>query len=383
MLRHSRGASTARRSTPAVRRRVLAGLVIGVTVGGGWIASSQAAAKRSSANGDVITFHVVFSGSGNATSSYPPVATNTTVFTTSIHWNVGYDVQFTLGNVGGAGLLPVSGSTLSGVSNGVYAPGGWPIEPGCDQIDLSLDATQTAATMAGGTGPTYELDLVAPGFDGGALLAYSPSQCGNPFPGDAFGSGCPDPAGYYTPPVQLDPTKAKETWQLSEHCNIPNEGQTASWSATVTATRTSAGPGMDFIGHTRQRCSRWDSSCSQRAHLPISFEARGGMVESLFAQDEGRCNRKGLHAQDAIGGTYLPTPHPVKIGSGGIFTIKYRLNNGSYVSTIKGTVGATGSHGRLWATGRYRRTSYGYKPARRGRIICRAIGIPWTAAPAP
>jgi hypothetical protein len=140
---------------------------------------------------------------------------------------------------------------------------------------------------------------------------------------------------------------------------------------------------MDFIGHTRQRCSRWDSSCSQRAHLPISFEARGGMVESLFAQDEGRCNRKGLHAQDAIGGTYLPTPHPVKIGSGGIFTIKYRLNNGSYVSTIKGTVGATGSHGRLWATGRYRRTSYGYKPARRGRIICRAIGIPWTAAPAP
>jgi hypothetical protein len=383
MLRRSRGASTAPRSTRSCRRRVIAGLVVGAAVGGGWIASSQAASKRASANGDVITFHVVFSGSGNATSSYPPVATNTTVFTTSIHWSVGYDVQFTLGSVDGAGLLPASGSTLSGVSNGVYEPGGWPIQPGCAQIDLSLDATQTAATMPGGSGPTYELDLVAPGFDGGALLAYSPSQCSNPFPGDAFGAGCPDPTGYYTPPVQLDPSKAKETWQLSAHCNIPDEGQTASWSGTVTATRTSAGPGTDFAGHTRQRCSRWDNSCSRRARLPISFEARGGVVESLFAQDEGRCNRKGLHAQDAIGGASLPAPHPAEIAGDGAFTIKYRINHGSYVATIEGTVTTTGAHGRLWATGRYRRTSYGYKAARRGRIICRAVGISWIATPAP
>lgn len=380
MLRRFRGAGTAARSRREYSR-ALAALVVAAAAGCAWIASSQAAPRQPSSAGDVITFHVVFTGSGNATSAYPPAPSNTTVFTTSIHWNIGFNVQLTLGTPAGAAFLPAPGSTLGGVSNGVYEPGGYPIEPGCEQINLLLDSSQTAASMEGGNGPTYALELVAPGFDGGALLAYQPTQCGNPFPADAGGTGCPDSADYYNPAVQLDPTQAKQTWQLSEHCNIPDEGQTASWTGTVTATRTSLPPGTDFAGHTKQRCSRWDSSCRQGSHLPISFEARGGLIGRLFAQDEGRCNRKHLHAQDAIGGVYLPTPKPVRTGSDGSFTIKYRLHGGSYVATIKGVVTSSGAHGVLSATGRYRRTSYGYAGSPHGRIVCRAKKVPWTASP--
>jgi hypothetical protein len=373
MLRRSRGARTAPSATRSLGRRVLAGLIVAVAAGGGWIASSQAASKRVTANGDVVTFHVVFSGSGNATSSYPPVATNTTVFTTSIHWSIGFDVTLTLGNTESDGFLPASGSSLGGVSNGVYEPGGWPIEPGCEQIDLLLDATQTAATMPGGVGPLYELDLATPGFDGGAFLAYQPSQCSNPFPGDAAGSGCPDPTTYYTPKVQLDPTRAKETWPLSEHCNIPDEGQTASWSGTVTATRTSAGPGTDYAGHTKQRCSRWDSNC-RTGRLPISFEVRGGLVENLRALDEGRCNHK-LRSQDLL------IAHARPLRPGGVFTLKFTVNRGSFHAVVRGTVTAAGAHGTLSATGRYNLRTH--RPDPHGKIVCRATRIGWTAAASP
>jgi hypothetical protein len=380
MLRRARGAGTATGPTRSPRRRVLV-VLAAIAAGAAWIASSAAAPERASVTGDVITFHVVFSGSGNATSSYPPQPSNTTVFTTSISWNIAFDVQLTLGNVGSDAFQPGTGSTLAGVSNGVYEPGGLPIQPGCEQIDLLLDPVQTAATMPGGAGPTYEFDLFAPGFDGGALLAYRPIQCGNPFPGDASGPGCPDPVGYYEPAVHLDPTRAKETWPLSETCNIPDEGQTASWTATVTATRTSAGPGTEFVGHTRQKCSRWDNSCTPGARLPIAFEARGGAVEGLSVQDEGRCNHK-LHSQDAIGGGFTPTPRAVRLGSGGVFTVRYTLHKGAFVATVKGVVGATGAHGVLSARGRYRRTRYGYEAARHGRIVCIAKRIHWTAAAA-
>jgi hypothetical protein len=366
MLQRSRGEFTAPSS---VRRCVVALLLVAVAAGSGWIGSSQAAA-RPHADGDVVTFHVVFSGSGNATSAYPPVASNTTVFTTAIHWSIGFDVQLTLGNPEPDGFRPGSGSTLGGVSNGVYEAGGYPIEPGCEQINLSLDSSQTAATMPGGTGPTYELDLATPGFDGGALLLYRPSQCGNPFPADAGGAGCPDSADYYAPAVHLDPTRAKETWPLAEHCNIPSEGQTASWSGTVTATRTSAGPGTVFAGHTKQRCSRWDSNC-RPGRLPITFEVRGGLVQGLRALDEGRCNHK-LHSQDLL------TPRPGKVGAGGAFTLRFTVNRGAFHATVKGTVAATGAHGTLSATGRYNLRTH--LPDRHGKIVCEAKRIHWTAA---
>jgi hypothetical protein len=348
-----------------------------------WIASSQAASvksTRSSASGDVITFHVVFTGSGSASSAYPPAPSNTTIFTTSIQWKLDYTVSLTLGQSQGAALYPVSASTLTGVSNGVAAPGGYPIEPGCEQISLSLDTTQQGATLPTSAGPTYELDLVVPGFDDGALLAYRPLQCGNPFPLDSGGSGCPDHVDYVSPAVQLDPNQANETWPLTGTCNIPGESQAASWTGTITATRTSPPPGIQFAGHTKQRCSRWDSNCHP-GHLPISFEARGGSLENFFALDEGRCNHK-LHSQDTIGATsYNPGPAPVQIGSGGDFTITYRLNRGAFVATVKGTVTSAGSQGVLSSTGRYNLRRH--RPDRHGRILCKARNVHWTAAPSP
>jgi hypothetical protein len=200
----------------------------------------------------------------------------------------------------------------------------------------------------------------------------APTQCGNPFPGGSSGAGCPDHLDYVSPVVQLDPNRAKETWPLTETCNVPDQGQTASWSGTVTATRTSAPPGTQFAGHTRQRCSRWDSSCSGRGHLPISFEVRGGLVESLRVQDEGRCNHK-LHSQDLV------TPGAHKLGRNGAFTLKLSVKRGSFHAVVKGTVTATGAHGTLSATGRYNRRTY--LPDRHGEIVCRAKKIPWTAVP--
>lgn len=381
MLRRFQAAWSARRSR-SVRPRTVVGFLIVVTVGSMWIASSQAASanpKRIAANGDVVTFHVVFTGSGNATSAYPPAPSNTTIFTTSIQWSLAYDVSLTLGEMQEASVYPVSGSTLTGVSNGVAAPGGVQIEPGCEQIGLSLDATQPGATLPAGAGPTYELDLAVPGFDDGALLAYRPMQCGNPFPTDAGGPGCPDHVDYVSPVLRLDPNKATETWPLKGTCNIPNESQAASWTGTVTATRTSPPPGIQYAGHTKQRCSRWDGNCHP-GHLPIVFETRGGLLENFAAQDEGRCNHK-LHSQDSIGGAYVPTPRPVKIGSDGVFTIKYRLNKGAFVATVKGTITSAGSQGVLSATGRYNLRTH--RPDRHGRVICRARKIHWTAAPSP
>src|SRR5579859_6832386 len=91
----------------------------------------------------VVAYQLTFTGSGNATSDYPPVASNTTVFTTTIDWQLIYDVtiDFPFG-APGSPWRPARGSALEGSSVGIAAPGGIPIEPGCEHIGLSLDDSQ-------------------------------------------------------------------------------------------------------------------------------------------------------------------------------------------------------------------------------------------------
>jgi hypothetical protein len=85
----------------------------------------------------------------------------------------------------------------------------------------------------------FRVALVAPGFDDGALLAYHPSKCASPFP-NRSGGGCPHPDGLHPPRVTLDTSRARQSWTFSATCDVPAQGQAASWTGTVTVLRTAA-----------------------------------------------------------------------------------------------------------------------------------------------
>jgi len=201
--------------------------------------AATAALGGTSRVGVTATYKLVFQGSGRATSTYPP-RPDGTVFTSSISWTLVYEVA--VSNAFGlrSSWLPQAGSTITGSSNGAATASGLPIEPGCEQIAFSLDRGQTGGSYAGGNQPRYDLSITVPGFAGGALIGYSPGQCESPFPTD-----CPDRLG--TQMVTLDSTKASQTSQLSASCDFPAQGETGSWSGTVTATRTSSSEGNGCV----------------------------------------------------------------------------------------------------------------------------------------
>jgi hypothetical protein len=227
-----------------VRRLVLiaAGfLVLAATLVAGATARRAATAPR------YMAYRLVFTGTGHATSAYPATPDGT-VFTTSISWTLVEWLSVVLPTGARTSVLNLAqGSRLTGESTGVKSPTGTAIEPGCERIGLSLDPEQRAngGTFSAPPGTsTIDIELPVPGFaqgpfGPGAFLKYSPHQCASAFPTGTGGPGCPDGAQLITVTVSLDADRARERRPLSAQCNIPEQGQTASWTGTLTATRVS------------------------------------------------------------------------------------------------------------------------------------------------
>jgi hypothetical protein len=316
-----------------------------------------------------VAYRLTFTGSGTATSDYPPVASDTTVFTSTIAWKLIYDVtiDFPLG-APGSPWRPARGSAVEGSSTGVAAPGGLPIEEGCDRIGFSLDASQPGSTFVSRKGRVVDISLTTPGFESGALLVYSPGQCANPFPLGNGGPGCPAVSAVDSPTVSLDATRAKQSWTFKEQCDVPEQGQTAHWSGTLTATRQPLS--VHFSGHTAQRCSKWDSNCAAGTRLTVSFDLFKGVVSHFTAQDEGRCNL-GKQSQGRL------TPPSGKIDAGGRFHLAYTANAGAYHADVRGQIQGRKVSGILSSTERFNATSGYLDP--HGTIRCRTTNVHWTA----
>src|SRR5690348_14784422 len=86
----------------------------------------------------VVGYRLTFTGSGTATSAFPPAASNTTIYTSTISWKLIYDVAIHATPGLDFGWPPAPGSSVEGSSIGVAAPGGTPIEQGCEHIGFSL-----------------------------------------------------------------------------------------------------------------------------------------------------------------------------------------------------------------------------------------------------
>ena len=340
---------------------------MGVTVG--VVAVPAALASGSSSPPAAVAYQLTFTGSGTATSNYPPVATNTTVFTTTIRWKLVYDItiDFPIG-APGSPWSPSRGSAIEGSSVGVAAAGGIPIEEGCEHIGLSLNASDPGAAFVSRNGRVVVVDLAAPGFQSGALLAYSPNQCANPFPLGSGGAGCPDVRAVDSPTVSLDTTRASQSWTFREQCDIPDQGQTAHWSGTLTATRQPLP--VSFSGHTAQRCSKWDSNCSAGSRLAVGFEFFKGVVSHFAAQSEGSCNL-GKQSQGRL------TPPSGRVNAAGRFHLAYTANGGAYHADVRGQVKGNKASGTLSSTARFNATSGSLDP--HGTIRCHTTNVRWTA----
>jgi len=319
----------------------------------------------------VVAYQLAFTGSGNATSDYPPVATDTTVFTTTIDWKLIYDItiDFPFG-APGSPWRPARGSAIEGSSTGIASAGGIPIEEGCEHIGLSLDSSEAGAAYASRNGRTVAINLATPGFQSGALLKYSPGQCANPFPLGSGGPGCPTVSDVDSPTVNLDTTRATQSWTFTKHCDIPDQGQTAHWSGTLIATR-QALP-VHFSGHTAQRCSpKTDNSCAPGTKLSIRFVLFKGVVSHLEAFDEETCNLgETAHAE--------LTPASGRLDAHGRFHLAYKAYAGAYRAEVSGTVKGNKASGTLLTTGRFSTSSRRLDP--HGAIRCHSGNVHWTAA---
>jgi hypothetical protein len=331
-------------------------------------------AAPSAPPGEVVTYRVVFTGSGKATSAYPPAAANTTVFTTTIQWHLVYLLSVTPRAGGGVGTDPAAGSSLTGVSNGVFVPGGVEIEPGCEQIALSLDRTQGGATARTLSATSFDLQLDTPGFADGELLAYRPTQCASPFPTGSGGPGCPNHVDYVATTLTIPYARAATTASVSGRCDIADQGQSASWTGKVVVTRTSLPPGTAFAGRTSQTCSNWDGLCFHGQKIPVTFEVRGRSIVGLRTQTESRCS-DGKQAQDAV------TPPTGTMSAGGRFTLRRTAVGGGYRTTVTGRVVGTHASGTLSLTARFNPKT-GRLDAH-GTSICRTTNVTWRASATP
>jgi len=329
----------------------------------------SAAVSASSPPPAVVAYQLTFTGSGNATSDYPPVATDTTVFTTTIDWKLIYDVtiDFPIG-APGSPWRPAPGSALEGSSTGIASAGGIPIEQGCDHIGLSLDDSQPGAAYAARSGRIVSINLATPGFQSGALLKYSPGQCANPFPLANGGPGCPNVNAVDSPTVSLDTTRASQSWTFTEQCDIPDQGQTAHWSGAVTATRRALP--VQFSGHTAQRCARSDNTCAPGTALPVNFELFKGVVSHFVAHDEETCNLGET-------GHATLTPPSARLDAHGRFHVVYKSYAGAYRQEVSGTVTGAKASGTLSTTARFSTSTRRLDP--HGAIRCHSATVHWTA----
>jgi len=319
---------------------------------------------------DRITYRIVFTGSGHSTSAYPPAASGSTVFSTAIAWTLVFSAHFDVPG-GGTELTPATESSIEGTATGVAGPNGDAIERGCEQITLGLDAAQNGGVVSAGPKKTAQLELSVPGFDDGSLLADDPVQCSSPFPTGTGGVGCPDPTEFGTPSVQIDTTRALQAWKLAGHCDVPDQGQSAAWTGSLTATRTSPPPGNQFTGRTSQTCSDWDATCRHGARLPISFEVRNNRVINLRTQDEGQCNLRH-HSNDGIRPSVA-----ARLDSRGKFRISVTTQHGAYHAEVAGTVKGDHATGTLSSAERFNVTTERLDP--KGTILCRTRNVHWTA----
>src|SRR5438105_454199 len=132
------------------------------------------AAGSASSPPPVVGYRLTFTGSGTATSAYPPAPSDTTIYTSTISWKLIYDVAIHSTPGLDFGWAPVPGSRVEGSSIGVAAPGGIPIDEGCEQIGFSLDASQWGAAYSRRTVRKVVLSLLVPGFHFGGLIMRSP-----------------------------------------------------------------------------------------------------------------------------------------------------------------------------------------------------------------
>jgi hypothetical protein len=274
--------------------RLRLGLALASVVG---VALATTAALGGTARLDATeTYRVVFQGSGRATSAYPPTPAGT-VFTSTISWTLVYDVTLSP-EAADSSWTPQSGSSITGGSDGVATASGYPIEPGCEHIGFSLDSSRQGAAYAGSrTQTTWRVALTVPGFSGGALLAYSPGQCTNPFPSGSGGSGCPNAEAVSSQTVELDASTAQKSWQLSARCDLQGQAQTESWSGTVTATRTAVSSGGGGSGST--------GGCNL-ADIGL-FAVSADAVDDAWAA--GVCNEQGaVERWDGKAWTLVPLP---------------------------------------------------------------------------
>lgn len=329
-------------------RAICAALVLAVAVP---VATSSAGSPASS----IFAYRLTFTGSGTATAAFPPAASNTTVYTSTIRWKLIYDVSIdlTLGRPDFS-WSPAEGSSVEGSSTGVAAPGGTPIQQGCERIGFSLDNSQWGATYDRRTLRKVVISLHVPGFHTGELVLRSPAECANPFPSSGGGPGCPDIRPVIAPDVGVDMTRKTQSWKLSRQCDVPDESQTEHWTGTVTATQRVA---LDFSGHTAQR-------------LPLSFELRDGTVSNFVADDKGMCpHGKTSHSR--------LSPPPAKLDAHGRFHVAYSTNGGAYHVQLSGRVTGTNASGALSTTSRFDAFSGTLDPS--GTIHCYATDVHWTA----
>jgi len=331
-------------------RAICAALVLAVAVP---VASVSAGSPAPS----IVAYRLMFTGSGTATSAYPPAASNTTIYTSTIEWKLIYDVtiDFTLGRPE-LPWNPTPGSSVDGSSTGVAAPGGMPIEEGCEHIGFLLDDSEWGAAYSRRTVRKVVISLHVPGFHTGELIFRSPQKCSNPFPSGGGGPGCPDVNSVIAPTVSVDLTRKTQSWKLSRRCDVPNESQTEHWTGTVTATRRL--PPLDFTGRTAQR-------------LPISFRLRDGTVSNLVADDKGTCPH-GKTSQSRM------APPTTKLDVHGRLHVAYSTNAGAYHVQLSGRITGTKASGVLSTTSRFDAFSGTLDP--NGTIRCSATSVHWTAA---